>query len=386
MRTRRRGEHRRACRGLCRPARRVHVASPCRGRSTTASTSSRARPRWPPDQGGDRVCRLVVDARQVLARGGPGVRGPAGRGRGRRRLRRGAAAPPDRRRRHGARARLRAPDARRPRRRRAWCSTIVLLVAWLVAALRATALLPRRLRRAADAEPRPRRDWDSDRMGLVALALVAVAFGLQSIIDWTWFIPGPAALALVAAGFVAGRGPRGRAARGRRSTAARPAPGRIAAAAGVGIAALVLAWAVWQPEASDRATGEALELADAGDVPAGDREDRGRAGPQPAQPGAAARAGVDPDPGGRRGRAPRTASSRRCSGSPAIPIPGTGWPRSSSALGPARRGARDAPGSALPRPVLDHGAHALPRSARASARARDGPGSAGPASQPEQLP
>jgi tetratricopeptide (TPR) repeat protein len=29
----------------------------------------------------------------------------------------------------------------------------------------------------------------------------------------------------------------------------------------------VIAWAVWQPEASDRATGEALELADAGNFP-----------------------------------------------------------------------------------------------------------------------
>ena len=146
--------------------------------------------------------------------------------------------------------------------------TTALLIAWLVAVLRATALLPRRLPYALPTlEPGPRRDWDSDRMGLVALALAAVAFGLQSILDWTWFIPGPAALALVAAGYVAGRGPAA-ALPEAGAHRARPAPGRIAAAAGVGIAALVLAWAVWQPEASDRATGEALELADAGDVPA----------------------------------------------------------------------------------------------------------------------
>jgi O-antigen ligase len=145
--------------------------------------------------------------------------------------------------------------------------TTLLLVAWIIAALRATALLPRRLPYALPShEPGPRRDWDADRMGLVALALAAIAFGLQSIIDWTWFIPGPAALALVAAGFVAGRGP----AAGLhepRSPRSRPAPVRIVAAVGVGLAALVLAWAVWQPEASDRATGEALELADAGDFP-----------------------------------------------------------------------------------------------------------------------
>jgi hypothetical protein len=145
--------------------------------------------------------------------------------------------------------------------------TTVLLVAWLIAALRATALLPRRLPYALPThEPGPRRDWDSDRMGLVALMLAAIAFGLQSTIDWTWFVPGPAVLALVAAGYVAGRGPAS-ALPDVRATRPRPDPTRIAAAAAVGLAALVLAWAVWQPEASDRVTGQALELADAGDFP-----------------------------------------------------------------------------------------------------------------------
>jgi O-Antigen ligase len=145
--------------------------------------------------------------------------------------------------------------------------TTVLLIAWLVAALRAAALLPRRLPYSLPSlEPGPRRDWDSDRMGLVALTLAAIAFGLQSIIDWTWFIPGPAVLALVAAGYVAGRGPL-TALPEARPPQLRPSPGRIAAAVGVGVAAVVLAWAVWQPEASDRATGEALELADARDFP-----------------------------------------------------------------------------------------------------------------------
>ena len=36
---------------------------------------------------------------------------------------------------------------------------------------------------------------------------------------------------------------------------------------GVALAGLVLAWAVWQPEASDRATGDALALADEGRFP-----------------------------------------------------------------------------------------------------------------------
>jgi tetratricopeptide (TPR) repeat protein len=149
--------------------------------------------------------------------------------------------------------------------------TTALLLAWLAAALRTTGLYPRRLpfRRAAE-EPPPRRDWDTERAAAVALTLVAVVFGLQSIIDWTWFVPGPAAMALVAAGFVAGRGPvaaiggRGRTAElaTLRWPPPRPSNGRIAAAGAIGVAALVMAWAIWQPEASDRATGRAIELID----------------------------------------------------------------------------------------------------------------------------
>ena len=155
----------------------------------------------------------------------------------------------------------------------------LLLLAWLAAALRTTALLPRRLpfadrlpfARPGD-EPAPRRDWDGDRIALVALPLVALAFGLQSIVDWTWFIPGPMAMALVAAGFVAGRGPQAALAGAPAGLAAEPAAprfsrpdtGRIVAAVGVVLTGLVLAWATWQPEASDRATGNALHLSDQG--------------------------------------------------------------------------------------------------------------------------
>ena len=145
--------------------------------------------------------------------------------------------------------------------------TSLLLVAWIVAALRATALLPRRIRSwTATATRRSylHGDWDGERIALVvALGLVAVVFGLQSIIDWTWFIPGPVAMALVAAGF--DRGPLDALA------AAQPRPpeprprslhGRIVAASAVLLCGLLVAWAVWQPEASDRATNDALALSD----------------------------------------------------------------------------------------------------------------------------
>jgi hypothetical protein len=143
--------------------------------------------------------------------------------------------------------------------------TTLLFLAWAIAALSATNLLPRRLVRAAgeeDAVP-PRRDWDGARIALVTVAIVPLVFGVQSLLDWTWFIPEPAAMALVAAGFVGGRGPLGaepaeRAEPFRR----RPPARRIFAAVATLATAALLAWAIWQPEASDRATNDALALSD----------------------------------------------------------------------------------------------------------------------------
>jgi len=136
--------------------------------------------------------------------------------------------------------------------------SLVLLGAWLVAVGRATALYPRVLRRGRPAE---RRDWTPGRVQLVTLTLVAVVFGIQSTIDWTWFVPGPAVMALAAGGFVAGRGPL--AAAGTPTVLPRepiPERPRIAAAVGVAVVTLLFAWAIWLPEASDRASNHALDL------------------------------------------------------------------------------------------------------------------------------
>jgi tetratricopeptide (TPR) repeat protein len=159
--------------------------------------------------------------------------------------------------------------------------SLALLLAWAVAAARTTGLYPRRLPWRGRASPR--RDWDSERIALVGLTLVAVVFGLQSLIDWTWFVPGPAVMALVAAGFVAGRGPipalapqgapAGMPTRaGMRPLVirgpGRPPRARVAAAAAALLTALLFAWAIWQPEASDRAADSALDLASEGDLQA----------------------------------------------------------------------------------------------------------------------
>ena len=75
---------------------------------------------------------------------------------------------------------------------------------------------------------------------------IAVAFGVHSTIDWTWFIPGAAVPALLCAGWVAGRGPL---ASGPASGARPGALGglRIGAAIALGAAALIAGWIVWQP-------------------------------------------------------------------------------------------------------------------------------------------
>lgn len=148
--------------------------------------------------------------------------------------------------------------------------TTLLMLAWIVAATSATGLLPRRLTTPPDAgTPPPRRDWDASRIALVTLAIVPLVFAVQSLLDWTWFVPAPMAMALVAAGFVAGCGPLGVEERPAAANppeaerrAWRPADARLPAALVTIAAALLFAWAIWLPEASDRATNDAIALAD----------------------------------------------------------------------------------------------------------------------------
>ncbi len=153
---------------------------------------------------------------------------------------------------------------------------LALLAAWLAAAARATAFFPRR---------RPSPAWDGERAGLVALSLCAVAYGLQSAIDWTWFVPGPTVAALAAAGYVAGQGPlRGPGDPPARTTgptagrlggllpAAHPGRARLVGAAAVMVTALLCAWTVWQPERAARANDRSFELLQENRLPEALRE------------------------------------------------------------------------------------------------------------------
>lgn len=144
----------------------------------------------------------------------------------------------------------------------------LLALAWLWAAARTLAVR----------DPLRRVPWDAERVGLAALALAAVVFGVHSALDWTWFVPAPALMALLAAAWVAGRGPAGERPPGARlrMLGSLPRP-RLAAAAAVLVAALVCAWTAWQPERSQSAGDEALALLEEGELARAAREaDRAR--------------------------------------------------------------------------------------------------------------
>ncbi|HEV7807732.1 MAG TPA: O-antigen ligase family protein [Solirubrobacteraceae bacterium] len=152
--------------------------------------------------------------------------------------------------------------------------SLALLAAWLASAAKATGLRRRRRDRVASFTP--------ERIGLLTLVAVVVVFGVHSTIDWTWFVPGNAIVALLAAGWVAGRGPLGaptRRTHGRLDERLRAGWGersRAICAGAVVLLALLATWTVWQPLRADALAQRSLDTLLAGDV-AGAREQAQRA-------------------------------------------------------------------------------------------------------------
>lgn len=160
--------------------------------------------------------------------------------------------------------------------------SVALLLAWLGAAGRATGVRPRRRWGAWLAEAwrtrelrgrpplRPAQPMTAERIALMTLAATAIAFGVHSTLDWTWYIPGTAVAGLLCAAWVAGRGPLDQPADGSltRGSAGwrRTARGRLALAGLVLVAGLAGAWAIWQPQRSIEAGDAALDALDAGRV------------------------------------------------------------------------------------------------------------------------
>jgi len=180
---------------------------------------------------------------------------------------------------------------------------LALALAWMAAAGRSTHPFNRswsqwrELRSGVRPAWRALRDpelrrYTPERVGLLSMLCVVVVFGAHSLVDWTWYVPGDACVALLCAGWLAGRGPLTAAAEaGTRAqladtgppapattptpvpTPAAPAPWRaslreafsppytraLVAAAAIAMA-LLAAWSEWQPQRSEEARQQALAL------------------------------------------------------------------------------------------------------------------------------
>ncbi len=168
---------------------------------------------------------------------------------------------------------------------------LALLSAWMAAAGRAThpfnrSWAPWRAWRNLGSGRSPAPGWRSsplpysaERIGLLSMLCLVVVFGVHSLVDWTWYVPGDACVALLCAGWLAGRGPlatgppvtgaiAGTEGGVEQPGGARALPrsvreigyGRIGLAAVAIIAVLLAAWSQWQPQRSEEARERALEL------------------------------------------------------------------------------------------------------------------------------
>jgi len=143
--------------------------------------------------------------------------------------------------------------------------SLALLVVWLASAAAATGLWPRARTRS----------YSPERVGLLTLVAIALTFGVHSLIDWTWFVPANAVVALLAAGWVAGRGPlsaapprRAHGSLRERLRAGLHERSRAGCAGAALLLTIVAAWTVWQPQRSDALGQDALATLEQGDVDA----------------------------------------------------------------------------------------------------------------------
>jgi hypothetical protein len=131
--------------------------------------------------------------------------------------------------------------------------------------------------------------YPPERVGMLSMMCVVVVFGAHSLVDWTWYVPGNAAVALLCAGWLAGRGPLSAlpgmsaspemsASEGETLSAAagarkrgldfgpalgpgrRPGYPRMLVAAMVIAGTLLAVWSQWQPQRSESTRQDALAL------------------------------------------------------------------------------------------------------------------------------
>jgi hypothetical protein len=137
--------------------------------------------------------------------------------------------------------------------------TAALLGSWLLATGRT--LSPHRRWRSLSGEQ------GAQRAGLITLAALVVAFGVQGTLDWTWYFAGLTVPALLAAGWLAGCGPHligvdrdapgAVAVRTRASPVDRP--GALAVSAVFAVAVVLACWLVWRPLHSAQLVNTAVD-------------------------------------------------------------------------------------------------------------------------------
>jgi hypothetical protein len=163
--------------------------------------------------------------------------------------------------------------------------TLVLLLVWMAAAGRGTHPFNRRWtswatlrswldRAGSGGHPAWRRltvdgrqaPYTAERVAMLSMLCLVVVFGIHSLADWTWYVPGNAIVALLCAGWLAGRGPLTATVKpGARlsdlSERLKPSalgPLRMVVAAAIVVGALLAAWAQWQPQRAANASQQAL--------------------------------------------------------------------------------------------------------------------------------
>jgi hypothetical protein len=139
--------------------------------------------------------------------------------------------------------------------------SFALLLAWVLATAR-TFELGWSARGVRVARPPPAPERFAERAGLIALLAIVVTFGVHSLIDWTWFVPGDAVAALACAGWLVGRGPLTRpAGRLPHRRALLRSPAAIIALAATAVVTLGTIWVIAQPLRSSDADSAAIAAA-----------------------------------------------------------------------------------------------------------------------------
>jgi O-antigen ligase len=145
----------------------------------------------------------------------------------------------------------------------------------IAAAARRGGVLARVARRERVEAPAPSRGrpYTPERIALLSMFSVVACFGAHSLVDWTWYVPGTAFVALLFAGWLAGRGPlparepralsRGAASRvapHKRAIEVRRDRRTLVLVGATVLASVLAAWAQWQPQRSESTREQSLAL------------------------------------------------------------------------------------------------------------------------------